>query len=159
MQGIIDFAILLEQADQQQRDKILDQAQQEDSEFVYKVMKKVVFFEELVYLDEGIVAEILSKTSSKVLAYGLHGMPDEFRKSILKLIGHRELRLFKDEEEKMGSKVNPALVLGGQKQILKTARTLEAKNVFVFELISCPRFKQKRAPKEKAEEVSAKAVK
>lgn len=148
MQGIIDFAILLEQADPAQRAKIIEQAEAQDSEFLYKVMKKVVFFEELVHLDDGILAEILSKTSAKVLAFCLQETEPAFRDKLLKMVGHRELRQFRDEEERMGGKINPALILGAQKQVLKTARTLEAQNKFVFELSSCPRFnvKKRRTP-------------
>lgn len=144
MQGIIDFAILLEQADPAQRAKIIEQAEQQDSEFLYKVMKKVVFFEELQYLDDGILAEILSKTSAKVLAFCLQEVEPAFKDKILKMVGHRELRQFRDEEERMGGKINPALILGAQKQVLKTARTLEAQNKFVFELTACPRFNIKK---------------
>lgn len=144
MQGTIDFAVLIEQADPNQREKIIEQAEEQDSEFIYKVMKKVVFFEELVFLDEGILAEILSKTSAKVLAYALNGSSDEFRKKILSFVGHKELKHFQDEEEKLGRALSAPLILGGQRQILKLARTLEAQNKFVFELSSCPRFKQKK---------------
>lgn len=144
MQGIIDFAVLLEQADPAQRAKIIEQAENQDSEFLYKVMKKVVFFEELTYLDDGILAEILSKTSAKVLAFCLQGSEPGFRDKILKMVGHRELRQFRDEEERLGGKINPALILGAQKQVLKTGRTLEAQNKFVFELSSCPRFTIKK---------------
>lgn len=144
MQGIIDFAVLLEQADPAQRAKILEQAEEQDADFAYKVMKKVVFFEELIFLDEGIFAEILSKTTPKVLAYALHGAEKEYRDRVLKLVGFREMKIFQEEEDKLGKSVNPALVLGGQKQILKTARTLEAQNKFIFELTDCPRFQKKK---------------
>lgn len=144
MQGIIDFAILLEQADPSQRAKIIEQAEKQDADFVYKVMKKVVFFEELIYLDDGILAEILSKTSPKVMAFCLHSMETSFREKILKMVGHRELRQIRDEEDKLGKAINAALVLGAQKQVLKTARTLEGQNKFVFELSACPRFNQRK---------------
>lgn len=144
MQGMIDFAVLIEQADPLQKQTIIDQAQAQDAEFLHKAMKKVVFFEELPYLDEGVLAELVSKVSAKVLAYSLHGMPDDFRKSICKLVGLRELRQLKEEEDRMGKTINAALVLGGQRQILKTARSLESQNKIIFELTSCPRFAQKK---------------
>ena len=144
MQGTIDFAVLIEQADPSQREKIIEQAEEQDTEFIYKVMKKVVFFEELVFLDDGILAEIISKSTAKVLAYALNASSEEFRKKLLTFVGHKELKQFQDEEDKLGKQISPALVLGGQRQILKLARTLEAQNKFVFELTSCPRFKQKR---------------
>ena len=144
MKGLIDFAMLIEQAEPTHRAKIIEQAEKQDREFVYKVMRKVVFFEELIYIDETIVAEILSQVSPKVLAYALFGLPEAFQNQILKQIGFREMRLYKDELEKTGGKVAPALVLGAQKQIIKTARSLEAKDKFVFELSTCPRFKEKK---------------
>ncbi len=144
MQGLIDFAMLIEQADPANRVRILEQAEAQDADFVFKVMRKVVFFEELIYLDETIQAEIFAKTSSKVLAYSLIGTPAELRTSVLKQMGHRERKLLQDEEEKMGATPPSSLALGAQKQILKTARQLEAQNKFVFELSACPRFKLKR---------------
>lgn len=144
MQGLIDFATLLEQAEPSHRQKIMTQAEAQDKDFLHKAMRKVVFFDELVFIDETIIAEILSKTSPKLLAYALKGMPEEFRSLLLKQIGYRELRLFKDEEDKMGDSVNPSLVLGAQRQILKMARQMESQNKFVFELSSCPRFKLKK---------------
>ena len=151
MQGLVDFATLLEQADPAHRQKIIEQAEQQDKDFLHKAMRKVVFFDELIYIDETIIAEILSKTSPKVLAYALKGMEENFRSTMLKQIGYRELRLFKDEEEKMGAALSPGLILGAQKQILKMARHLESQNKFVFEISSCPRFnKKKTATKETA---------
>jgi flagellar motor switch protein FliG len=143
-QGIIDFAILIEQAEPANRDRIIEQASQQDEDFLRRVMKKVVFFEELIYLDETIIAEILSRTSAKVLAHALWKMPDEFRNKVLKQIGHRERRQFADEEERLTQTGNPSLSQGAQKQILKVARQLEAQDKFSFELTNCPRFKLKR---------------
>ncbi len=144
MQGLIDFAMLIEQADPANRAKIIEQAEQQDSEFVFKVMRKVVFFEELIYLDEAIQAEIFAKTTSKVLAYALIGAPEELRNAVMKQMGHRERKLLKEEEEKMGDHPPSSLALGAQKQILKTARQLEAQMKFTFELTTCPRFKLKK---------------
>lgn len=159
MQGIIDFAVLIEQAEPTQREKIIAQAEEQDSEFIYKVMKKVVYFEELIYLDDGIIAEILGKTSGKVLAYALHGMEEDFCKKLLSFIGLREQKLFQEEQDKIGKNISPSLVLGGRRQILKTGRMLEAKNTFNFELTSCPRFKQKKRVSEPEPTPSLKAAK
>lgn len=139
-QGLIEFATLIEQADPQHRAKIMEQAEKQDSEFLRKVMKRVVFFDELVYMEETILAEILSKTSAKVLAYAVHDMPEDFATKLLKQVGHRELKQFQDEKEKMGAEISQGLVLGARKQILKNARVLEAQNKFSFELSECPRF-------------------
>lgn len=142
-QGLIDFVCLIEQADPSVRDKILSQTAEEDSEFYYRAMKKVVFFEEIIYLEDGIIAEILGSISSKILAYALSNMKEDFKAKIIKLMGFKEIRLLKDEQEKMGDKIQPGLALGAQKQVLKIARGLEQKNKFVFELTDCPRFKSK----------------
>lgn len=144
MQGLIEFATLIEQADPSNREKILAQAEVQDPDLLYRAMKKVVYFEELIYLEETIVAEILSKTSPKVLAYALKDMPAEFREFMLKQIGHRDKKLFQEEEEKMGTALSQGLVMGARKQILKQARVMESQNKFTFELASCPRFSQKR---------------
>jgi flagellar motor switch protein FliG len=145
-QGLIEFAVLIEQADPSHRDRILSQAEEQDPELLFKAMRKVVFFEELIYLEETMIAEILSKTSAKVLAYALQGTPTEFQNALLSQIGYREKKLFQDEFERLG-KVPPALVLGAQKQIIKSARIMETQGKFVFELADCPRFKQKKKRK------------
>jgi flagellar motor switch protein FliG len=145
-QGLIEFAILIEQADPSQRDRIISQADEQDPELLYKAMRKVVFFEELIYLEETMVAEILAKTSAKVLAYALQGTPPEFREKMLAQIGYREKKLFQDEAERLDT-VPPTLVAGAQKQIIKSARLMEAQGKFAFELADCPRFRQKKKRK------------
>ena len=145
MQGLIEFAVLIEQADPKHRDKILSDSTEQDPDFVAKVMRKVVFFDELIYLDNLILAEILSRTSPKLVAYAIYGMEENFRKAILKQLGYRDMKLAMDEEEKMPSKVSREFVLGAQRQVLRIARSMEAENKFVFELTECPRFKARKA--------------
>src|SRR3989338_392503 len=98
--GIVEFATLLEQAEPSSRAAILEQATAQDEEFVFNVMRRIVYFEELVYLDEAILAELLSKVSPKVLAFALSDMPSEFREKMLRNLGVRDRRSFQDEEEK-----------------------------------------------------------
>lgn len=145
--GIIEFADLLEQAPPKIRANIIGQAKSEDPIFLSDAMRKVVFFEELPFLNEGILAEIMANIPPKVLAYALNNIPEDFRKALLRQLGFRENRKLKDEEEKMGSNVASGLVFGAQRQILKIARKLEAQGKFIFELDNCPRFKLKRQKK------------
>src|SRR5947209_15872356 len=66
MQGLIDFAVLLEQAEPTNRDSLIEIATRQDSEFLHRVMRKVVFYEELIYLDEAILAELLASVTPKL---------------------------------------------------------------------------------------------
>lgn len=141
--GIIEFATLLEQADPQSRVAILKQAKSQDEEFIYNVMKRVVYFEELVYLDEAVLAELLSKISPKVLAFALYEMPQEFRDKMLRNLSLRDRRTFQDEEEKIGTQFHRGFITGARKQILKSARKLEKENKFVFEVANSPRLQKK----------------
>lgn len=143
-QGLIEFATLVEQAEPARRDMILQAAEKEDARFLATAMRRVVYYEELIYLDETIMAEILSKVSPKILAYSLRGMPQEFREKLSKGLGHRETKMLRDEEEQMKPDTGDALVLGARRQILKIARTLEAQQKFVFEATDCPRLNAKR---------------
>lgn len=145
MQGLIDFAVLLEQADPVHREKLMAMASEQDVEFLFRVMRKTVFFEELVYVDEAILAEILANVSPKILAYALVGMEEPFRKKMLETLGYRSVKLVQDEEERLGTEPSPAFAMGARREILKIARALEAQNRFIFELNDCPRFKMKKA--------------
>ena len=51
-EGHIEFARLLEQAAPRMRESILTRARQQDDEFVETVLRRTVFFEELIFLDE-----------------------------------------------------------------------------------------------------------
>lgn len=144
MQGMREFATLIEQSDPRSRDMIIEAAVKEDERFINQVLRKVVYFEELIFLEETILAEILSKVTPKVLAFALQGMPSEFETTLLKQLGFREKKQFQDERSNMTMKLSEAFVLGAQKQILKMARTLESQNKFVFELADCPRFRGKK---------------
>lgn len=138
LQGQIEFAILIEQAEPTQQKKLVQEAMSIDLDFVDLVIRKVVFFEELIYIDEAILAEILSKTSPKILCYALKGAETDFRKHLLKHLGYREMKEVMDEEDKIPKNVTNQFVVGAQKQILKIARELEAKNKFVFEVPDSP---------------------
>lgn len=139
-QGLIDFAVILEQAAPKVREKIISEVRSLDPSFLRAALRKVVYFEEIIYLEESTVAEILSHVSPKILAFALAGMDEEFCKKILGNLAFRTMRQVQDEQEKNG---NPSsgMVSGARIQILKTARELEAKEKFVFELLDCPRFK------------------
>jgi flagellar motor switch protein FliG len=141
-QGQIEFATLIEQSDPKHRDMILKSAADEDARWLEKAMRKVVFFEELVYLEETILAEILSKVSPKVMAYALRGMPEQFRQLMVKQLGYRERKTMLDEDANM-KEVADSFILGARRQILKSARSLESQNKFSFELADCPRFHHK----------------
>lgn len=145
MQGLIDFAVLLEQADPAHRDTLILLAGEQDSEFLFQVMRKAVFFEELVFLDDSVLAEILANVSPKILAYALVGMEEPFRKKMFDNIGFRSMKLVQDEQERLDAESGQAFAIGARKQILKIARALEIQQRFVFELTDCPRFKMKRA--------------
>ena len=143
-QGLIEFATLIEQAEPARRDMILEAAKKEDARFLSTAMRRVVFYDDLAFIDESILAEILSKVSPKILAYSLRGMPAEYREKLLKTLGHRETKALRDEEEQLKAEVSESLVLGARKQILKIARSLEAQQKFVFESPDCPRLALKR---------------
>lgn len=141
--GLVEFATLIEQAEPSHAEKMLEAATEQDSEFVYHAMKKVVYFEELTYVDETILAEILSNTSAKLIAHALKDMDEEFRKHLLRHLSYRGMKEVMDEEDKMGEVTKP-FVLGARRHILKTGRDLESQNKFIFETIDCPRLTHKK---------------
>lgn len=142
-QGVIEFATVIEQSDPRAREMILTSAKEEDARWLERAMRKVVFFEELVYLEETVLAEILSKVTPKVMAYALRGMPPEFREKMGKQLGYRERKTMQDEDTSITVTLSDSFILGARRQILKTARSLEAQQKFSFELADCPRFHQK----------------
>ena len=107
-------------------------------------MRKAVFFEELIYLEDGILTEILAISPPKVLACALFKTSEEFRKKFKKNMDYRLYKSLQDEEEKLALCNNKLLALGAQKQILKLCRKLESKNQFIFSLDDCPRFHQNK---------------
>jgi len=141
-QGLVEFAVILEQAAPKVREKIISEVGSLDPSFLRAALRKVVYFEEIVFLEESTVAEILSHISPKILAFALFGMDEDFCKKILGNLAFRTMRQVQDEQEK---NTNPSsgMVSGARIQILRTARELEAKEKFVFELLDCPRFKTK----------------
>lgn len=138
--GLIEFACIIEKASPKVRDQIITEVGNLDPSFLKTVLKKVVYFDEIIYLDEAALAEILSYVSPKLLAFAISGMTPEFCKVIFDTVDFRKMRQIQDEQEKSGSP-SAALVLGSQVQILKIARELEAKDKIIFELLDCPRFK------------------
>ena len=142
MAGLIEFATLLEQASTVRRKKITEAVGAVDRPFIRKALRKVVYFEELEYLDEGILSEILSKISPTVLAYSLRGMSEGFKKHVLRHLSYRGMLDVKEEEAKLLANASQAFIEGARVQVLKIARQLEKQNRFVLELADCPRFKE-----------------
>lgn len=141
--GLVEFAKILEQAPAKLRQRIISDVGKSDPVFMRDALKKVVYFEELVYLDETITSEILSHVNERVLAYAFTGMDQEFIDKIISLLGYGKQRKLRDEQESLTKRPSENMVLGARMQILKIARDLETKNKFVFELVDCPRFKIK----------------
>lgn len=141
--GLIDFACILEQASPKIREKIISEVGKIDPAFLREALRKVVFFEELIYLDESVLAELLSHLAPKVLAYAISKSDKAFVDKITSTLSLKHRRLLQDELDSFSRKPAGSLVLGAQLQILKIARELENKNKFVFELSDCPRFKTK----------------
>src|SRR3989344_5989641 len=119
MDGLIEFAVLIEQASDSRRQKILRDTVKEDPDFLRSALRKVVFFEELVHLDEGILAEILSKVSSRLLAYSIKKSEPGFKKHILKHLSYVNIKETLDEEEQIRENIPDEFVQGAQRQILK----------------------------------------
>ena len=132
--------MLIEQSDPKQRERILADVQSQDPEFLHDAMRRVVFFEELVFVEEGVLAEILSQVSPKVLAYAMQGVEEMFRNQLVKMMGHVKQRQIRDEEELMSDDLSEQFINGARKQVLKIARQLEAKDKFTFEVPDAPRF-------------------
>ena len=138
-QGLIEFACILEQAAPKTREKIIHEVGKLDPKFLSAALQKVVYFEELVFLDESALAEILSHVSPKILAFALEDSEEGFTQKILETLPFRAMKQVMDEKEKLG-KSSKSMIFGAQIQVLKIARELEAKNKIVFELLDCPRF-------------------
>lgn len=145
MRGLIDFAILIEQASPKIRDRIISDTERDDKVFLSKVLRRVVYFEEMVYVDPNIISEIISRTTPRVVAYATFGMPPHEVNFFTRLMGIREFHEFKDELERMPNGVPRDFVLGAQRSLLKLARDLEAQNKFTFECPGCPRNMKKKA--------------
>ena len=143
-QGLADLVLLIEQAGPTQQKRLIGQILDVDSEFLFQALRRVIFFEELVYLDEGVLAELLVQVNAKILAYALYGLPKEFREKLLKLMAMKEQRAVADEEEKLGEgTVAGSYVLGAQRQVLKVARHLEITMGLSLDLNDCPRLRTK----------------
>lgn len=148
--GERQLAEILEQLLPKKRESFLQQLQKQDPNFHDSVMRKMVLFEELIYVEEGTLAEILSATPMKVLAYALKEIAGAIRETVLKVVGYRELRKLQDETEKMGQNVPLWLVLGAQKQVLKIARSLEKAEKIRLEVEKSPRLLPKSRIPEQA---------
>jgi len=142
-QGLVEFATLIEQADPKQAETILEAARSVDPEFVHQALRKIVYFEEIIHIDENILAEILSQTSPKLLAFALYDKEESFQQHILRHLSLTDRRAVLDETEKMG-KVSKPFIIGAQKHILRIGRELEAKGVLIFEAVDCPRLNPKK---------------
>lgn len=144
-QGIIELAMVLEQADPQHLQGLIDGIANQDPDLLNQALRKVVFFHELPLLDEPLLSEILAHTPARTLAFAIGSADPKFQAHILRHLGLKERHAYDDEIRKLTATPDPAFIIGAQKQILRIARQLESKNHFVFELADSPRFHKSQA--------------
>jgi flagellar motor switch protein FliG len=136
--GMKELATFLEQTSAVRREEILTQLEYEDPEFFREIMRRVVFFEELIYLESGILMQILNGVSRRVLAQALADTPKEFRDAILGYLPFAAVREIQDEEER-GGPLAKGTILAAQRRVLKCARDIEEENGVPLEVLDCPR--------------------
>ena len=125
--GLLDFVSMLEQASESVRNNILAQVEKGDPEFFEQVRKKMIHFEDLAYLDELVLTEVLSAIPPKVLAFSLYGLSDEIKERFLKQLGFRESKMVEEEADKIDRNKAASIRKGAQKKVLQIVRELERK--------------------------------
>jgi flagellar motor switch protein FliG len=134
LDGVTNFAALLEAASPETRTKIIEKMKIQEPDLLRSALAKVLAFEDIIYFDKPVLAEVLSVLPPKLLAFALNGVAENVRTELLSQISFKEKRQIKDEEERYPKGVPKGLVAGAQRRIIKTVRQLESAGKIIVEV-------------------------
>ncbi len=122
--GIQPIAEMLNVMDKTNEQNIMARVEEKDPQLAEEIRKLMFVFEDIVYVDDKGMQNILKEVPNDKLVIALKTAPDEIKDKIFKNISKRAADLLRDDLEAMGP-VRLADVEAAQAEILAVAKRLE----------------------------------
>jgi flagellar motor switch protein FliG len=124
--GVNPIADMLNLMDKTSEKNVMARVEEKDPELAEEIRKLMFVFEDLVYVDDKGIQELLKVADSKKLVMALKTSPEEVRAKIFKNMSSRAATLIKEDLETLGpTKLSD--VEKAQQEIVMIAKDLEAK--------------------------------
>lgn len=124
--GIEPIADMLNLMDKNSEKNIMARVEEKDPELAEEIRKLMFVFEDLIYVDDRGVQELLKIVDNQKLVTALKTAPDEVRTKLFKNMSNRAATLLKEDLEAMGpTKISD--VEKAQQEIVQQLKDLESK--------------------------------
>jgi flagellar motor switch protein FliG len=124
--GVEPIADMLNLMDKASEKNIMARVEEKDPELAEEIRKLMFVFEDMVYVDDKGVQELLKIVDNAKLVIALKTAPDEVRTKLFKNMSNRAAQLLKEDLEVLGpTKVSD--VEKAQQEIVQQLKDLEAK--------------------------------
>lgn len=124
--GVEPIADMLNLMDKNTEKSIMARVEEKDPELAEEIRKLMFVFEDLVYVDEKGIQELLKVVDNQKLTIALKTAPEEVKAKLFKNMSNRAATLLKEDLESLGpTKVSD--VEKAQQEIVQQLKDLEAK--------------------------------
>lgn len=124
--GIEPIADMLNLMDKNSEKNIMARVEEKDPELAEEIRKLMFVFEDLIFVDDRGVQELLKIVDNQKLVISLKTAPDEVKSKLFKNMSNRAATLLKEDLEAMGpTKISD--VEKAQQEIVQQLKDLEAK--------------------------------
>jgi flagellar motor switch protein FliG len=124
--GIEPIADMLNLMDKNSEKNIMARVEEKDPELAEEIRKLMFVFEDMVYVDDRGIQELLKIVDNQKLVISLKTAPDEVRSKLFKNMSNRAATLLKEDLDAMGpTKISD--VEKAQQEIVQQLKDLEAK--------------------------------
>jgi len=123
--GILDLVKLVEDSGEPKRSQLLQMVRAEDPDFAAKVESKVISWEKIRGLPEGIFAEIVSATAPKFVAMVLVGEDPAFIGMVEKCLGKAFNEYRQERDNFKATPPTPSQIESAKRKMMAEARKLD----------------------------------
>lgn len=131
VQGVKTVAEILNRMTRSEAKTILDKLEQENPDLAAHIRQLMFVFDDIAFLPDKAIQEILKRTDKNVLTVALKGTTDELRDKFFKNMSTRAVETLREEMSFMGP-VRVSEVTDSQAAITEIVRQLEEEGVIVL---------------------------
>lgn len=124
--GLLDLVKLIEDSAEPKRSQLMNMVKAEDPEFYARVAARVLSWDKIRSLPEGIFAEIVGATPPKFIAMVLITESDAFVMTVEKSLGKAYNEYKQEKENFKGAPPTPSQVEAARRKMMSEARKLDS---------------------------------
>lgn len=124
--SMMELVKLIEESAEPKRSNLIGMVTKEDPEFGERITRRLFTYDKIKELDEGIIAEVISANTPKILALALFDEEDEeFCKLVERCIGNKFSEFREEKENAKAAPPNEGQIASARRKMVSEARKLE----------------------------------